>query len=115
MSILRSAEYCWKAKLIVVVLLINLACSTKHLLYAFSADEAQAYNFTGNTLAVTPENYKLNESAIGATDKPNNSGQLTNANLEKHSPLQMDNGFIHLTDDTRVWITPSGAALNVKY
>lgn len=38
-----------------------------------------------------------------------------NLNLDKRDLIQLNNGFVDLTDDTRVWITPSGAALSVKY
>ena len=104
-----------QTKIYVVSCLLCLGLSGNNLLYALSADEAQTYSFTGSTLTTAPENYKLSESSPATINQLGNMTQADNANLQKRSMIQMDNGFINLSDDTRVWITPSGAALNVKY
>lgn len=104
-----------QAKIASVICLLYLSLSANKLLYALSADEAQTYSFTGSTLTTAPDNYKLSESSPTTTNQLGNITKSGDANLQKRSMIQMDNGFINLSDDTRVWITPSGAALNVKY
>lgn len=56
-----------------------------------------------------------NESRNAGSIKFKSSLSRSNPNLDKRDLIQLNNGFVDLTDDTRVWITPSGAVLSVKY
>lgn len=94
-----------------------LLCFVTNSAYGLSADEAQTYNFTNNALnePVTTVNYYVNESKNVENAKFENSLSRSNPNLDKRDLIQMNNGLVNLNDDTQVWITPSGAALSVKY
>lgn len=56
-----------------------------------------------------------NESRNAGSIKFESSLSRSDPNLDKRDLIQMNNGLVNLNDDTQVWITPSGAALSVKY
>lgn len=117
-----SRRYNWHTRLRIspylarTVYLSLLYCITNSV-YGLSADEAQTYNFTNSALnaPVTPVNFQVKESRNAENTKFESSLSRSDPNLDKRALIQLNNGFVNLTDDTRVWITPSGAALNVKY
>jgi hypothetical protein len=39
----------------------------------------------------------------------------SHTDLDKKQQLHLENGYIGLTDDTQIWVSPLGASLNVKY
>ena len=98
------------------VYLSILYCITNSV-HGLSADEAQTYNFTNGTLnpPVAPVSHQVNESRNAGSIKFESSLSRSDPNLDKRDLIQLNNGFVNLTDDTRVWITPYGAALSVKY
>lgn len=88
--------------------------------WSLSADEAQSYSFAGNALNssttdnLATTNITLESSAL-AEAHVESSLAHSQTNLDKKQQLHMENGYIGLTDDTQLWVTPLGAGLNVKY
>jgi hypothetical protein len=97
---------------------VSLFCSAES--WSLSADEAQSYSFAGSALSNSPTNnltatrITLESSAL-AEAHAESSLAHSRTDLDKKQQFQMENGYIGLTDDTRLWVGPLGASLNVKY
>ena len=88
--------------------------------WSLSADEAQSYSFAGSVLSSTNTNNLATtsitlESHTLAEAHVESSLAHSQTDLNKKQQFQMENGYIGLTDDTRLWVGPLGASLNVKY
>ncbi len=88
--------------------------------WSLSADEAQSYSFAGSALSnstsndLSVTNVAL-ESHTLAEAHVESSLAHSHTDLDKKQQLHLENGYIGLTDDTQIWVSPLGASLNVKY